>query len=339
MLERERLVAVEAVRDAVRVCQNVRARGLSGGASSKSDGSVVTVADFASQAVISSRIAEAFAQDRVLGEEDASDLRGGPSSNLSQRVCDEVSDVIGRPVVREEVFAWIDRAALRDEDAGRAPARRFWTVDPIDGTSGFVRGDQYAVALALIIDGEVVLGVLGCPNLALPGGQRGSSFVAVRGKGACAVGLDEGGAFAGRPVQVDEISAVAEARVCESVDAKHSDHDAWAEIARTLGVHRAPLRLDSQAKYAAVASGMASAYVRLPTRADYRERIWDHAAGMLLVQEAGGCVTDVAGDPLDFSAGPTLARNRGVVATNGLLHTAVIQAIKGQGSPPTTQRR
>lgn len=41
---------------------------------------------------------------------------------------------------------------------------RFWVLDPVDGTLGFVRGDQYAVALALIEDGEVVLGVLGCPN-------------------------------------------------------------------------------------------------------------------------------------------------------------------------------
>ena len=45
------------------------------------------------------------------------------------------------------------------------PADLFWTLDPIDGTKGFLRGDQYAVALALIKEGKPVLGVLGCPNL------------------------------------------------------------------------------------------------------------------------------------------------------------------------------
>jgi 3'(2'), 5'-bisphosphate nucleotidase len=52
-------------------------------------------------------------------------------------------------------------------DAGRhdGAAERYWVMDPVDGTKGFLRGDQYAVALALVERGEVVLGVLGCPNL------------------------------------------------------------------------------------------------------------------------------------------------------------------------------
>ena len=64
----------------------------------------------------------------------------------------------------------------------------FWCLDPIDGTKGFLRGEQYAVCLALVRDGEVQLGVLGCPNLpvdaAQPAGPRGALFVGVRGQGA-----------------------------------------------------------------------------------------------------------------------------------------------------------
>ena len=45
---------------------------------------------------------------------------------------------------------------------------RFWTLDPIDGTKGFLRGEQYAVALALIVGGEVVVAALACPNLGAP---------------------------------------------------------------------------------------------------------------------------------------------------------------------------
>ena len=80
--------------------------------------------------------------------------------------------------------------------------------------------------------------------------------------------------------------------------------------------------MDSQAKYAVVARGEADIYLRLPTRADYREKIWDHAAGALIVAEAGGVVTDITGRPLEFNHGRELAANRGVIVTNGRLHRA-----------------
>lgn len=63
-----------------------------------------------------------------------------------------------------------------------------WTLDPIDGTKGFVRGEQYAVCLALIEDNDVKVSVMGCPNLPAslsdPAGERGCLFVAVKGQGA-----------------------------------------------------------------------------------------------------------------------------------------------------------
>ena len=63
-----------------------------------------------------------------------------------------------------------------------------WTLDPIDGTKGFLRGEQYAVCLALLVNARVELGVMGCPNLPVsaadPQGARGCIFVAVRGHGA-----------------------------------------------------------------------------------------------------------------------------------------------------------
>ena len=66
----------------------------------------------------------------------------------------------------------------------------------------------------------------------------------------------------------------------------------------------------------------------LPTRADYREKIWDHAAGKFVVEQAGGVVTDVTGAPLDFSHGAKLQTNRGVVATDGRFHAQVIEAVQ-----------
>ena len=61
-------------------------------------------------------------------------------------------------------------------------------MDPIDGTKGFLRGGQYAVCLGLLLDGKVVVGVMGCPNLPVdytkPDGEKGVIFVAVKGQGA-----------------------------------------------------------------------------------------------------------------------------------------------------------
>ncbi len=75
---------------------------------------------------------------------------------------------------------------------------------------------------------------------------------------------------------------------------------------------------------------MGSLYLRLlsPQKPDYREKIWDQAAGSLIIEEAGGWVTDLHGKPLDFTAGRTLALNRGVLASNGHLHPAAIGALR-----------
>ena len=102
-------------------------------------------------------------------------------------------------------------------------------------------------------------------------------------------------------------------------------------VAARLGIAAPPLRMDSQAKYAVVARGEADIYLRLPTRADYREKIWDHAAGVLIVAEAGGTVTDIHGKPLEFHHGRELVANRGVVVTNGRLHDRVLEAIGDLG--------
>jgi 3'(2'), 5'-bisphosphate nucleotidase len=98
-------------------------------------------------------------------------------------------------------------------------------------------------------------------------------------------------------------------------------------VAEKLGITRPSVRMDSQCKYASIARGDSDIYLRLPTRAGYEEKIWDHAAGCLIVEEAGGTVTDITGRPLDFGAGRTLKHNRGVIATNGPWHTQVVEAV------------
>jgi 3'(2'), 5'-bisphosphate nucleotidase len=223
----------------------------------------------------------------------------------------------------QDVCDWIDRG-------GSEPEGRFWTLDPIDGTKGFLRGEQYAVALALVEQGQVQVGALACPNLPFDlsqeDGPRGVIFMAERGRGAEMVPMDGGEP---RRIHVSSLADAAAARFVESVESGHADHDAHQALARALGITRPSLRLDSQAKYGVVARGDAAIYLRLPSprTPDYRERIWDHAAGALIVQEAGGCVTDAFGRELDFGQGRQLANNRGVVVSNGQLHAGILEAL------------
>jgi 3'(2'), 5'-bisphosphate nucleotidase len=157
----------------------------------------------------------------------------------------------------------------------------------------------------------------------------GAQRQAGRGQGADSQPLASGADP--QPARVREVTRPSEARLTESVESAHSDHDQASRIARRLGVTEPGVRMDSQAKYAAVARGDADVYLRLPTRPDYRERIWDHAAGCLVVTEAGGRVTDVAGRTLDVGRGRTLEANRGVVAAASTIHAAVLDAVRQEG--------
>ena len=238
--------------------------------------------------------------------------------------------------MQEMVCEFVRAYAQADEnticdwiDAGNGDvAKRFWTLDPIDGTKGFLRGDQYAVALALVDCGEVKVAALACPALPVDmdraDGDCGVLFVAVRGEGTRAMPL-AGGDVA--DVRIDDPAW----RFAESVESSHGDHDAHKAVARAVGIVSPSLRMDSQVKYGAVARGDAALYLRLPSPEypDYRENIWDHAAGALIVEEAGGQVSDMFGRPLDFVSAAQMEDNRGVVVSAREIHARVIDALRG----------
>lgn len=317
------MIALNAVAQAARLCRAV-GRPAASGSMSKEDRSPVTIADYGAQAVILHLLAQDNPDIPVVGEEDATALREEAQTAIRDQVVAHVGAILPG-LTEEDVLAAIDRGAHLG-----GPAGVHWTLDPIDGTKGFLRGDQYAIALGLIRDGVVEFGVLGCPNLPVradaPNGPCGCLLVARRGAGAWMRPLDE--VSEPQRIHVSDVTDPALATFCESVESGHTSHGHSAQIAERLGVTVPPYRIDSQCKYAALARGNAAIYLRLPTRADYEEKIWDHAAGCILVEEAGGTVTDVDGKPLDFSIGRTLRNNKGVVATNGPVHDQVITAVQ-----------
>ena len=86
--------------------------------------------------------------------------------------------------------------------------------------------------------------------------------------------------------------------------------------------------MDSQAKHVTIAAGVSDLLMRFPPDANFHDSVWDHAAGALLIEEAGGRVTDLVGRPLDFTTGRRLLHNEGILASNGRLHTAALDAIQ-----------
>jgi len=320
--ERERAVAVAAVKEAAQLCQVVRKELVEAHALEKSDRSPVTVADFGSQALVCRMIKSAFPDDPIVGEEDAATLRKPDQAGMLHRVVAYVNGFETGDA--STVCGWID--------AGNGQvSERYWTVDPIDGTKGFLRGDQYAVALALVVDGDVKVAAVACPALPLDiddfEGEQGVLLVAVRGEGTTVQPLSsEGGETKATVAHVGNERAW---RFVESVESGHSDHGRQEAIAKAVGIVAPSLRMDSQAKYCAVGRGDAALYLRLPSpdQPDYREKIWDHAAGSLVVEEAGGRVTDMYGKPLDFATSALMVNNRGVVVSSGDIHDQVIDAL------------
>ncbi len=319
----EKEIALKSVLKASRLCQTVRRSLVSNGAMMKEDKSPVTIADFGSQAVISNELYQHFPDDPIIAEEDATELLLNENSHLRENVFREVQQVspgLGQDAIIE--------AIQRGNHIGSGVGRQ-WALDPIDGTKGYLRNGQYAVALALIENGKVVFGVLGCPQLAFDTSNAdhsiGCLFYAARGEGVYISDLENQNE---RPIKVSDIQRPSEAKFCESRDSGHSSHGRAARISSLLGITATPIRIDSQCKYAVVARGDASIYLRLPASRGYVEKIWDHAAGVIIVEEAGGKVSDVEGKPLNFSRGNTLKDNRGVIATSGSIFEDVISVVR-----------
>jgi len=335
----EKQVAISAVLRACSLTSSVFNKLVKDETVTKNDKSPVTVADYSAQAVIASILARAFPDDPIVGEEDTKTLRGEATPEvqlLKDRITSLSNDALREPLRSEDSEAWVigPNAPVRSTeelldaiDRGNHPGGskgRLWTVDPIDGTKGFLRGEQYAVCLALIVDSEVQVGVIGCPNLPLDWNspeEKGVLFVAVKGQGA------EQRPFSRTAYSPLKLTSSTPRRLLESYESGHSSHGLSERVSKILGITQAPLRLDSQVKYGALARGDGMAYMRMPTGVGYKEKIWDHASGNVLVTEAGGIVTDSRGQPLNFGLGRTLGENHGIIGCAKEDHSSILKAI------------
>lgn len=229
--------------------------------------------DWSVQAIVSWVLSEAFGSENVaiVAEEDVEVLSKPSSVGLLEAVVRTVNECLadaprfglkgpGTDLDAKSVLAAISRCNL----AG-ARGSKFWVLDPVDGTLGFVRGDQYAIALALIEDGEPVLGVLGCPNypmkkewLSYQNGYRRilsrlTSQTSVSGDKGSVLYARKGGGKAwmqpllygeknfvwpnsAKQIKVSSIDNPALATFCEPVEIANSSHSFTAGLAHSVGL-------------------------------------------------------------------------------------------------------
>ena len=244
----------------------------------------------------------------------------GPVTAADRAVNERIVDGLRKRFPGDAVLA----EESPESDAWR-DAERCWYVDPIDGTRDYARGRAgWAVQIGLCVDGNPVLGAVGEP-------AWGRTYWAAKTDGA----------WRGEEIQQDgDVRTLAVADRARSelrlIGSKLFPFSRGHAIRRALGVARRRTTSVGSVglRMTAVARGEADAYVQAPGRT----KLWDTCAPLCLVEAAGGRVTDLRGAALSFRA-PSTAHPRGVVATSGRHHDAILEQLQPLADGWLTKRR
>jgi len=218
MFEQEMETGCLAVVEAMRITRLIQ-RDLTGKDSiTKSDKSPVTIADYTSQAIICKMLKTRFPGIPIVGEEHSDALKKAEHTEILNKIFHYIEN-------DEKTARWLNRDNLCEciDLGGDEPTDGvFWTLDPVDGTKGFLRGEQFAIALALIVNGEVRLGILGCPNLDIPGhpARFGWLIRSVKGEGSFLENPETGEII---KCHISDITDPRHMRFVESYVSAHSD--------------------------------------------------------------------------------------------------------------------
>ncbi len=316
------------------------------GTLSKDDKSPVTMGDFGAQALIISALQASFPRDEIVAEEEASELR--EDGALRDAVWDYVrltqlddaaaESVLGGPV--KSVDAMLSLVDMGNGKGGKAG--RIWVIDPIDGTKGFLRGGQYAVCLALLVDGDVKVGVLGCPNLPVDDSApltvdiganqtdegRGVIFSARAGHGATSRPLGTGALADGHAISVKPLENMADASFCESVEGRPLEPGGGGQHRGEARHHQAK-RPDGLAGQVRLRGPRRRRHLLPPARVR-RVPGEDLGPRSRRPHRPGGRRPGHrhAGQTAGLHHGRTLAENKGVVAGPAAVHGQVLRAVQ-----------
>ena len=194
-------------------------------------------------------------------------------------------------------------------------SRRCWILDPLDSTSSFIRnGQHYGIILGLTVDGEPVVGMTYKPEL-------GELYFAARGEGAwrAFTGSDPG------PVGLLPVKVSWDTRL-NLILSHGRQSPALHSLLQRLG-NPTWNRMNGSLKINEVARGEYTAFV---SPRENPMNLWDLAATQVILEEAGGRLTDLSGRPLDYRA-PHPRVDEGIIASNGVLHDAILARLARSG--------
>lgn len=208
--------------------------------------------------------------------------------------------------------AFPDDGILSEEtpdDQARLDKNRVWIIDPLDGTRGFINHDgDFAVQIGLAENGAPLLGVVYLPF-------EDVLYHAVRGEGSWMI--SQGGT---EPLAVSGKTDFAEMNLAVSRDHRSPR---MSRIFEHMGLKSETGRGSVGLKVGLIARRVCDLYLHLSPRTKF----WDTCAPQIILEEAGGRMTDLFGYPLSYDIAEVRNLN-GVVATNGAAHDVVIETLK-----------
>jgi len=268
----------------------------------KEDGSPVTLADFASQIFIISKIQELFPEDQIIAEEDSGTFINQNIEDIIKKCYNSLN------LVFEDGFK--DTLNYRGSISNRQ-----WTIDPIDGTKGFQKHLAYAIGIGFMVESEPTVCAISVPNY----NERNLTiFSAEKNHGAKVSYGNQNFTL----IKVSENKIIKNFRMCHSL---HYDKPWVMNFARSLGITNF-VQMDSMAKFCMVADSAADLYIK-PLNIK-RSFTWDFLPGDLLVKEAGGAITDLNGNSIKYLDEKCIITAPGLIASNGVMHKDLLNALK-----------
>jgi len=217
----------------------------------------------------------------------------------ADKIIKEILESTGIPVLSEESYS-----AFNERES-----ELIWIVDPLDGTSGFIKKtDHFCVMIGLIKNNKPVLGVIYIPI-------SEKLYYAVLGMGAY---LKESGKV--RRIKVSEVKALIESNL---VTTKSHFNDKIQNIIEKSGIEKFT-RVGSAIKMCLIAEGSADLAFN-PTN---KMNEWDTCAADIIIKEASGTISDINGNELLYNQ-KTPNHKNGIIVSNGLVHREFIEKVKG----------
>jgi 3'(2'), 5'-bisphosphate nucleotidase len=220
----------------------------------------------------------------------------------SELVVEGLAKRFADPIVSEEL-------AMADGVLKTCADGRLWLVDPIDGTKDFIRGSEgFSVMIGLLRAGRPVLGVVHQPAVDAP---HGRTFIATP-DGAHVITAD-----GVSPLRVSDVAAASDARLVASASHRSPDID---KVKTALGIDNEQNVGSVGVKLCLIALGVRDLYVNPVAKT----KVWDTCAPEAILVGAGGKLSDLNGTAIDYTE---LRQRRGLVASNGHVHTEVVQKL------------